>query len=97
MTSRRRCWGDAFYNADDDDFLRVVSSRILGEAGAVCLTARTHPEAMAIVAREPALELVILDFQMPDGDIGLLMPDFLEKPWKIGMLVRAIGHRTSWS
>lgn len=58
---------------DDDLFLRRMSSRVLGRAGAICFTAGTHDDAMAVVACEPDLDVVILDYQMPDGDIGLLV------------------------
>jgi two-component system nitrogen regulation response regulator GlnG len=65
--------GKRILYVDDDEFLRRVAIRILGRAGAVCFTAGSHAQAIEIVYREPALALVILDFQMPDGDIGLLV------------------------
>ena len=65
--------GKRILYVDDEDFLRRVSSRTLGRAGAICLTAGTHAQAVAMAAREPELALVILDYQMPDGDIGLLV------------------------
>ena len=58
---------------DDDEFLRRLASRTLDRAGAICLTAGTHAQAIAMANREPELALVILDFQMPDGDIGQLV------------------------
>jgi CheY-like chemotaxis protein len=46
---------------------------LLHGAGAICLLAGTHDEAVTIADGEPELALVILDFQMPDGDIGHLV------------------------
>lgn len=65
--------GKRILYVDDDEFLRRLAVRILDRAGGICLTAATHAQAIAIVNREPALALAILDFQMPDGDIGLLV------------------------
>lgn len=58
---------------DDDSFLRNASSRLLAGAGAICLLAGTHERALAIVDDEPDLALAILDFHMPDGDVGSLV------------------------
>jgi len=58
---------------DDDSFLRRAASRLLRGAGAICHLAGTHDQAVTIVAGEPDLALVILDFQMPDGDVGYLV------------------------
>ncbi len=65
--------GKRILYVDDEDLLRRVSSRTLGRAGAICITAGTHAQAVMIAGREPELALVILDYQMPDGDIGLLV------------------------
>jgi len=58
---------------DDEPLLRRAASRLLGRAGASCLLAGTHEEAVALVAAEPALALAILDFHMPDGYVGHLV------------------------
>jgi CheY-like chemotaxis protein len=58
---------------DDDLLLRRATSRLLRGAGAICLLAGTHDQAVAIVDGEPELALAILDFQMPDGDVGHLV------------------------
>lgn len=65
--------GKRILYVDDEEFLRRLACRTLGRAGAICLTAGTHAQAMAIADRERELALVILDFHMPDGDIGLLI------------------------
>lgn len=77
-TSRARAaasplWGKRILYVDDDAFLRRASSRLLHGAGAICLLAGTHEQAAAIVDGEPELALAILDFHMPDGDIGSLV------------------------
>ena len=105
---------------DDDSLVRRVTGRLLGAAGAICLLAGTHDQAMTLVGEEPGLALAILDFQMPDGDVRLLVTrlrtaraklrligtsaidrrnefaergvtQFLEKPWGLGDLVRAVN------
>jgi two-component system KDP operon response regulator KdpE len=58
---------------DDDAFVRHASGRLLQTAGAICLLAGTHEQAVAIAAGEPRLELAILDFHMPCGDVGHLV------------------------
>lgn len=69
----RQLWGRRILYVDDDAFLRRASSRLLHGAGAICLLAGTHERAVAIVDGEPELALAILDFQMPDGDVDLLV------------------------
>ena len=50
-----------------------VTVRLLRGAGAFCLCTGTHDQAVALLASEPLLDLAILDFQMPDGDVGRLV------------------------
>ena len=117
-TSRIR--GKRILYVDDDSFLRRVTSGLLGDAGAICLLAGTHDQALTLVAHEPELAVAILDFQMPDGDVGQLVKrlraaravlpligtsaidrrdefaergvtQFLEKPWELGDLARAVN------
>jgi len=114
-----RLRGKRILYVDDDSFLRRMTGRLLGAAGAICLLAGTHDQAVALVRGEPELALAILDFQMPDGDVGNLVKrlrtvhavlpligtsardrsnefaergvtQFLEKPWELGDLVRAV-------
>ena len=114
-----RIGGRRILYVDDDSFLRRATSRLLRGAGAICLLAGTHDQAMTLVGDEPELALAILDFQMPDGDVGHLVrrlraartglpligtsgtdrrnefaergvTQFLEKPWQLGDLVRAV-------
>lgn len=112
--------GKRLLYVDDDPSVRRVTSQLLGDAGAICLLAGTHDQAVTLVAGEPQLALAILDFQMPDGDVGHLVrrlraaraslpligtsgadrrdefaahgvTQFLEKPWQLVDLVRAVG------
>ena len=112
--------GKRILYVDDDRFLRRVTGRLLGAAGAICLLAGTHDQAVTLVRGEPKLALAILDFQMPDGDVAHLVKrlrtacsvlpligtsatdrrnefaergvlQFLEKPWELGDLVRALA------
>jgi len=112
--------GKRILYVDDDLLLRRATSRLLRGAGAICLLADTHDQAVTLVGGEPELALAILDFHMPDGDVGHLVkrlrtaravlpligtsgadrrnefaergvPHFLEKPWQLGDLVRAVN------
>src|SRR5688572_25166582 len=58
---------------DDDLLLRLSVARLLRGAGAVCIGTGTHAEAAVLLAFEPDLDLAILDFEMPDGDVGRLV------------------------
>ena len=68
-----RIRGKRILYVDDDSFLRRMTGRVLGAAGAICLLAGTHEQAVTLVRGEPGLALAILDFQMPDGDVGHLV------------------------
>ncbi len=112
--------GKRILYVDDDPLLRRMASGLLRNAGAICLPAGTHDQAVKLASGEPELALAILDFQMPDGDVGHLVhrlrsvravlpllgtsgadrrsefaergvTRFLEKPWRLGELVRAVS------
>jgi CheY-like chemotaxis protein len=68
-----RLRGRRILYVDDNSFLRRVTGSLLGDAGAICLLAGTHDQAVTLVGGEPELALAILDFQMPDGDVGHLV------------------------
>jgi len=68
-----RIRGKRILYVDDDSFLRRMTGGWLGAAGAICLLAGTHDQAVTLVGGEPELALAILDFQMPDGDVGHLV------------------------
>lgn len=68
-----RLCGRRILCVDDELLLRRATSRMLRGAGAICLLADTHDRAVAIVEGDPELTLAILDFQMPDGDVGHLV------------------------
>ena len=114
-----RLRGKRILYVDDNSLLRRVTGGLLGDAGAICLLAATHDQAVTLAGGEPELALAILDFQMPDGDVGHLVTRlraaraellllgtsavdrhdefaergvtrFLEKPWRLEDLVRAV-------
>jgi CheY-like chemotaxis protein len=58
---------------DDEVMLRRAVTRVLRGAGAVAVCAGTHDQAIMLLAFEPLLDLAILDFHMPDGDVGNLV------------------------
>lgn len=65
--------GKRILYVDDDPSVRLATSALLREEGAICLLAGTHEQAVTLAGREPELALAILDFQMPDGDVGTLV------------------------
>ena len=65
--------GKRILYVDDDPSVRRMTSGLLGDAGAICLVAGTHDQAVTLAGSEPELGLAILDFQMPDGDVGRLI------------------------
>ena len=71
--SRRRIHGRRILYVDDELLMRLAVARLLRGAGAVCVGTGTHDQAVVLLAFEPALDLAILDFQMPDGDVGRLV------------------------
>ena len=65
--------GKRILYVDDNPSVRLATSVLLEDAGAICLLAGTHDQALALAGTEPELALAILDFQMPDGDVGHLV------------------------
>ena len=70
---RSRFEGRRILYVDDDDLMRRAMTRLLRRAGAVCLCTGSHDHAIALLASELLLDLAVLDFQMPDGDVGRLV------------------------
>jgi CheY-like chemotaxis protein len=70
---RSRIHGWRILYVDDEFPMRQAATRLLRGAGAVCLCTGTHDQAVVLLASEPLLDLAILDFQMPDGDVGHLV------------------------
>jgi CheY-like chemotaxis protein len=65
--------GKRILYVDDEPLFRQATNRVLRRAGAICLLAGTHDQAVALAGGEPALALAILDFHMPDGYVGQLV------------------------
>jgi len=65
--------GKRILYVEDDPSVRWATNDLLREAGAICLLAASHDQAVTLAAAEPQLALAILDFQMPDGDVGQLV------------------------
>jgi hypothetical protein len=70
---RSRIHGRRILYVDDDLLMRLSVARLLRGAGAVCIGTDTHDRAVVLLPFEPLLDLAILDFQMPDGDVGRLV------------------------
>ena len=71
--TRTRIDGKRILYVDDEPLVRGAVTRLLRGAGAVCIGAATHDEAVVLLEFEPRLDLAILDFHMPDGDVGRLV------------------------
>lgn len=65
--------GTRILYVDDEASLRKAVGRLLRGAGASCLLAGTHAEALAMAADQPAVDLAILDFHMSDGPVHKLL------------------------
>jgi CheY-like chemotaxis protein len=70
---RSRIHGRRILYVDDEFAMRLAVARLLRGAGAVCFGTATHAQAVVLLAFEPHVDLAILDFQMPDGDVGRLV------------------------
>jgi len=70
---RSRIRGRRILYVDDEPLMRLAVARLLRGAGGVCVGTGTHDQAVVLLAFEPLLDLAILDFQMPDGDVGRLV------------------------
>lgn len=70
---RRFIEGRRILYVDDELLVRQAVKRLLRGAGAVCITTASHEETAVLLAFEPMLDLAILDFQMPDGDVTRLL------------------------
>jgi CheY-like chemotaxis protein len=69
---RSRISGKRVLYVDDEPLMRLAVARQLRGAGAICVAAGTHDQAVVLLAAEP-VDLAILDFQMADGDVGHLV------------------------
>jgi CheY-like chemotaxis protein len=70
---RSRIHGRRILYVDDELLMRQAATRLLRGAGAECLCTGTHDQAVVLLASEPLLDLAILDYEMPDGDVGHLV------------------------
>lgn len=73
VTAWARHCGRTLLFVDDNVFLLEMTARAFRRIGAPCRTAGTHEDAIQTVAQDDALRTVILDFDMPDGDVADLV------------------------
>lgn len=69
----RKIQGRRVLYVDDELLMRLAVVRLLRGAGAVCVGVATHDQAVVLLASEPSLELAIVDFHMPNGNVGRLI------------------------
>jgi CheY-like chemotaxis protein len=70
---RSRIRGRRILYVDDEPLLRLAVARLVRGAGGLCIGTATHAQAVVQLALEPRVDLAILDFQMPDGDVDDLV------------------------
>lgn len=70
---RERVAGKYVLYVDDDAALCRATVRLLRGAGILCLCATSHGEAALLVSLGSQLDLAVLDFHMPDGDVSQLI------------------------
>lgn len=58
---------------DDNHFLLEATARAFRRVGAACRTAGNHEDAIRALKEDTNLQTVILDYEMPDGDVGDLV------------------------
>jgi CheY-like chemotaxis protein len=85
--------GRCILYVDDDLSLRLALSRQLHREGGVCLGADTHEAAVVLLASEAQVDLAILDFQMPDGDVGGLVPRLRDQRPDLTLIGTSGGDR----
>jgi CheY-like chemotaxis protein len=65
--------GKRILYVDDCRMMRAAMTRVLRGIGAICLATGTHDQAVVRLAFEPLIDLAIIDFEMPDGDVSRLI------------------------
>lgn len=76
ITARRDRYGlrhARILYVDDEPLVREAIGRLLHRAGACCLLAGTHDEAVVLAGGEPEPTLALLDYHMPDGPVHRLV------------------------
>jgi CheY-like chemotaxis protein len=68
-----RVHGRGLLFVDDNHFLLEATARAFRRVGASCRTAGSHEEGVRAVEEDAKLKVVILDFEMPDGDVRQLV------------------------
>ena len=92
---RSRIRGRRILYVDDDLLMRLSVTRLLRGAGAVCIGTDTHDRAVVLLAFEPLIDLAILDFQMPDGDVGRLVQRLLRQRPGLALVGTSASDRRS--
>jgi CheY-like chemotaxis protein len=65
-----RPWRGRVLVVDDDRFYRMTVVKLLDQLGVPCFSAGTHAQAVRLLETDPGLDLAVLDYDMPDGDVG---------------------------
>lgn len=61
--------GRSLLFVDDNRFLLEMTARVFQRIGTPCRIASTHDHAVEAMAQDDDVRTVILDFEMPDGDV----------------------------
>lgn len=68
-----RPWTGRVLVVDDDRFYRMTVAKLFDQIGVPCVSAGTHAQGLRLLEADPGLDLAILDYEMPDGDVGDLV------------------------
>jgi CheY-like chemotaxis protein len=68
-----RAWAGRVLVVDDDRFYRMTVAKLFDQLGVPCVSAGSHAQAVRLLEADPGLDLAVLDYDMPDGDVGELV------------------------
>lgn len=73
VTAWARAHGHQLLFVDANHFLLELTARAFQGVGASCRTATTHDDAVRSLEVDSGLRAAILDYEMPEGDVGGLV------------------------
>lgn len=58
---------------DDERMIRMVQTKLLERTGCICYAAESEELSLKLLESDPALNIVLLDYTMPNVDVGTLV------------------------
>ena len=78
---------------DDNRLFRLIQVALLEHSGVGAYAAATFDEALRVLAGDPKIGVVVLDFEMPDGDVGGLIERLLVAKRDLVLVGNSSGER----